>query len=423
MRAIRLAAGMVALAAASTAAAQATRTWVSGVGDDANPCSRTAPCKTFAGAISKTAAGGEIDALDPGEFGPLTVTGAITVRGAHSKAGILASTNGVTINAGAGDVVVLRDLDISGPVAIGSGIQFLSGRALHVEDCAVSGFAGDGVEFAPEAGGQLFVTGLRVGDSGNAAVRVLSGSATALAQATLARSALERSPIGLLVEGGGRVTAYDSLLAGHGDAGVAVRPAAGGDAEVNLEESALSADAVGVSAGGSGGSAVVRLSQVVALDESSAVIEVGAGGRVYTFQNNRVLGVVPSGLCLGVTCEATACQQAGSCDEATGACARPDKPDGTTCDDGNACTQADTCQAGVCAGASPVTCDGGSCDPSTGSCTATDGGDGGGGGGGGGGAAAGKGGGCGYQTGGEATALVLLLAVGVLRQLRRRAGG
>src|SRR5438477_3797204 len=46
--------------------AQATRTWVSGVGDDVNPCSRTAPCKTFAGAISKTAGGGEIDVLDPG---------------------------------------------------------------------------------------------------------------------------------------------------------------------------------------------------------------------------------------------------------------------------------------------------------------------------------------------------------------------
>src|SRR5438045_9124950 len=66
------------LAVASMAQAQATRTWVSGVGDDANPCSRTAPCKTFAGAISKTATDGEIDALDPGGFGAVTVTKAIT---------------------------------------------------------------------------------------------------------------------------------------------------------------------------------------------------------------------------------------------------------------------------------------------------------------------------------------------------------
>ena len=65
----------------SVANAQATRTWISGVGDDANPCSRTAPCKTFAGAISKTAAGGEIDVLDPGGFGAVTITKAITLDG------------------------------------------------------------------------------------------------------------------------------------------------------------------------------------------------------------------------------------------------------------------------------------------------------------------------------------------------------
>ena len=65
--------------AGSLAHAQATRTWVSGVGDDANPCSRTAPCKTFAGAISKTAAGGEINVLDPGGFGAVTITKSITI--------------------------------------------------------------------------------------------------------------------------------------------------------------------------------------------------------------------------------------------------------------------------------------------------------------------------------------------------------
>jgi hypothetical protein len=63
------------------AQAQATRTWVSGVGDDANPCSRTAPCKTFAGAISKTAPCGEISVLDPGGFGAVTITKSITING------------------------------------------------------------------------------------------------------------------------------------------------------------------------------------------------------------------------------------------------------------------------------------------------------------------------------------------------------
>src|SRR3954453_9991210 len=66
---------------ATSAGAQASRTWVSGVGDDANPCSRTAPCKTWAGAISKTAAGGEIDALDPGNFGAVTIVKAMTLDG------------------------------------------------------------------------------------------------------------------------------------------------------------------------------------------------------------------------------------------------------------------------------------------------------------------------------------------------------
>src|SRR5664279_5097882 len=92
--------------------AQATRTWVSGVGDDANPCSRTAPCKTFAGAISKTAAGGEIDCLDSGGFGGVTITKSITLEGAGGLGSILvAGAPGITIN-GAGIVVKLRNLSI-----------------------------------------------------------------------------------------------------------------------------------------------------------------------------------------------------------------------------------------------------------------------------------------------------------------------
>src|SRR5690242_21687894 len=94
----------VAFAAVSNA--QATRTWVSGVGDDANPCGRTAPCKTFAGAISKTAAAGEISVLDPGGFGAVTITKAITINGDGTLAGILAAgVNGIIVNAGANDVV------------------------------------------------------------------------------------------------------------------------------------------------------------------------------------------------------------------------------------------------------------------------------------------------------------------------------
>src|SRR5580658_6257824 len=101
---------------ATIAHAQATRTWVSGVGDDANPCSRTAPCKTFAGAISKTAPSGEIDALDPGGFGALTITKAITIDGGGGQvASVLVSgTPGITISAGPADRVILRNLAING---------------------------------------------------------------------------------------------------------------------------------------------------------------------------------------------------------------------------------------------------------------------------------------------------------------------
>src|SRR5216684_307952 len=96
--------------------AQASRTWVSGVGDDANPCSRTTPCKTWAGAISKTAPGGEIDALDPGGFGAVTITKAITLDGGGGQVAsvLVAGTNGIVVQAAANDVVTIRNLRLDG---------------------------------------------------------------------------------------------------------------------------------------------------------------------------------------------------------------------------------------------------------------------------------------------------------------------
>src|SRR4051795_4332258 len=105
---------LIALAIPASASAQATRTWVSGVGDDANPCSRTAPCKTFAGAISKTATGGEINCLDPGGFGGVTITKSIQII-CMVEAGVLVSgTNAIIVNAAAGSEVILDGLDIEG---------------------------------------------------------------------------------------------------------------------------------------------------------------------------------------------------------------------------------------------------------------------------------------------------------------------
>src|SRR3954462_14905753 len=110
---------LIALALPASASAQATRTWVSGVGDDVNPCSRTAPCKTFAGAISKTANGGEINCLDPGGFGGVTITKSLTIKCHYTEGGVLVSgTNAIVVNATATDKVTLRGLDING---IGTG--------------------------------------------------------------------------------------------------------------------------------------------------------------------------------------------------------------------------------------------------------------------------------------------------------------
>src|SRR5262249_51418881 len=116
--------------------AQATRTWVSGVGADANPCSRTAPCQTWAGAFSKTANPGEIDALDPGGFGAVTLTHSITLDGTSGLAAVLvAGTNGIVISAGAGDVVILRNLDINGLSSGLNGILILGAGDVRIENC------------------------------------------------------------------------------------------------------------------------------------------------------------------------------------------------------------------------------------------------------------------------------------------------
>lgn len=135
---------LCALVAVGQVHAQATRTWVSGVGDDANPCSRTAPCKTFAGAISKTATGGEINTLDPGGFGGVTITKAITIASEGTgEAGVLVSgTNAIIVNAPVGSQVSLRGLQIEGLGTGLSGIKVLSGD-VRIENCVVRNFRGN----------------------------------------------------------------------------------------------------------------------------------------------------------------------------------------------------------------------------------------------------------------------------------------
>jgi len=156
-----VAALVVLFAGAMTAQAQAqaTRTWVSGVGDDANPCSRTAPCKTFAGAISKTAAKGEINCLDPGGFGALTITKSIAISCEAGTAGVLVSgTNGITISAATTDTVYLSGLDFEGIGSSLAGISVTQVGTLRVTNSSI----------------HQFTTGISVTPSGNGAVIELS---------------------------------------------------------------------------------------------------------------------------------------------------------------------------------------------------------------------------------------------------------
>jgi hypothetical protein len=230
---------------AAPAMAQATRTWVSGVGDDVNPCSRTAPCKTFAGAISKTATGGEINALDPGGFGGVTITKSITIRADNVEAGILVgSTSGIIINAPATAKVVLDGLDFEGlgnGVSI-HGINILSARDVLVRNSTIRGFDSPtsagilvngiaqisltvenctffnntlGISVISSGGlGSARVFGSRIVASSAAGIRV-SGASN---KAEISGNVIIRTPKSLDILSGGLVNSYEDNVLTAGDA-------------------------------------------------------------------------------------------------------------------------------------------------------------------------------------------------------------
>jgi hypothetical protein len=149
-------AAIIAILFAVPANAQ-TRTWVSGVGDDANPCSRMAPCKTFAGAISKTAPSGEINVLDPGGFGALTITKSIQIR-SEFEAGVLVSgTNGIVVAVGATDKVLLEGLDIEGLGTGLDGVKMIGTGKLFIRKCSIRNFTINGVNVAGTANARVYV--------------------------------------------------------------------------------------------------------------------------------------------------------------------------------------------------------------------------------------------------------------------------
>lgn len=273
----------------SGAQAQATRTWVSGVGDDANPCSRTAPCKTFAGAISKTAANGEINVLDSGGFGAVTITKAITIDGSGgSIAGILASSvNGVIVNAGVNDVVILRNLDINGVGASpgGSGIRFLAGKALFVESSTISRFPNFGIEFIPSGVARLFVDRTLIRQAVAGGLLIKPG-ALGSALATIANSRFENSLYGVRAEDRSAAIISNSVASGNTNSGFSVFTSAAA-ADMNLESCVATYNGFGIASNGA--VAMVRISNVFVTHNTEGLKSVN-GGDIESFLNNRIVG-------------------------------------------------------------------------------------------------------------------------------------
>jgi len=273
--------------------AQATRTWVSGVGDDANPCSRTAPCKTFAGAISKTAAAGEINCLDPGGFGALTITKAISIQCTGVIAGVLvAGTNGITVNAGATDVVLLSGLDFDGTGTGLSGVSILSAAEVTIENSTIRGFTVAGVNVAPSTGGiKVNVLGSLIAD--NAATGILfkptgSGNTRGLVDNT---KVLRNSGDGIMVNGT-TTTASPKVLvrnseAAHNTSNGFVAFSSGSTTQLMIESSSANNNTAGIAANGSG--ATVRFTRSNVTSNSTGVLQVSSGA-VLSYSTNSVGG-------------------------------------------------------------------------------------------------------------------------------------
>lgn len=272
--------------AASFTQAQALRTWLSGVGDDANPCSRTAPCKTFAGAISKTAAGGEMSVLDPAGYGPVTITKAITINGGGMLSGISASgTNAIIVNAGANDVVTIKDISITGTGSGLNGIRYLAGKALHVENVWFGGFTGNAIDAQLNGAGHLFVDDVMIKQCGNG-IRMTSSTDLIFATINNTRVA-DVTGDGFQVQNGARATIRNSVAAMNGGNGITL-DGVFGNAGVNLENVLLDKNNIGLSL--TAAYVTAQLSGVTITNNNTGINNFANQAYVVSFGNNRISG-------------------------------------------------------------------------------------------------------------------------------------
>jgi Right handed beta helix region len=278
-------------ATVSIAQAQASRTWVSGVGDDANPCSRTAPCKTWAGAISKTAACGEIDALDPGGFGAVTITKSITLDGSGTFASILASlVNGIVINAAATDVITIRGISINGFCNGINGINILQAKTVNVEDCVIFRFnTGNGITVNETNDLALNVRNSVIRDNTLDGINVTSSGGTV--KATLDNVRLSGNANGIHARQSSRVVANNCNFSNNTTNGV-FADATAAFATIRVWNSIISLNGSnGVRAGNVGGGVSgVEIAQNQINHNTGNGVLVGTGGVVETFTNNSIRG-------------------------------------------------------------------------------------------------------------------------------------
>jgi hypothetical protein len=292
-----------ALTFAAVAQAQATRTWVSGVGDDVNPCSRTAPCKTFAGTISKTAINGEINCLDPGGYGAVTITKSITIDCEDTQGSILnSSVNGVVINLTASPdttkTVRLRGLSIngsgSGAITGLRGINVSSANSgpikLFVDEVFIQNQVNEGILFnAP--GGDLVVRDSLISNCNGSGIRTLStlAGAAGIIHVSVTRTTVHLCQQGVRFEGNSFGVVTNSSASNNTLNGFVTNPITIGNAEMNIVDSVANNNRqFGVFAGGTGFTSVVRIFNVTAFHNTTRQLEVATGGSILSNGRNHI---------------------------------------------------------------------------------------------------------------------------------------
>ena len=290
--------GLSFCALTTAAQARATRTWVSGTGDDANPCSRTAPCKTFAGAISKTADCGEIDALDPAGYGTITITKGIKIDGGGGEAGQVASilaaqVPGVTINNSSATCPfdVLRNLDINGINSGTTGVNVVQGGTLALENVDIENFTQNCVNIAPAVavGFTAYNTNMEKCTTGGLVINY-TGAGTERAVLSGTHIFQSQSAIGPSATGSVLRSARDYDLNQNGGGAV---QASGASAFIDLQHCQVSNNqAFGVHATASG--TITLADNTVAYNNGTGLLA-DPGSSILTWSNNWVTGNSPDG--------------------------------------------------------------------------------------------------------------------------------